>query len=146
MTNKCSTLFNINLSSIESTVFVIVNCTCRLSKRPWQNVTGFLKSPLHWLCNWDLIGTRVPLSDWQETDWGCHKNCQLLSWEPQGEIFRPVRSLIPWEYSHRRVGLLSGSVSEVPFKQCLAFTSLLFKMLQFWSNLSQRVLPSSFRL
>lgn len=65
--------------------------------------------------------THVPPSDWQGTDWGCHKSWRLVSWEPQGRRFLAVRSLIQWEYSHSRVNVQSCSPLRSPFQAAQGF-------------------------
>lgn len=141
MTNGVSALSNLNVISIESSIFAMAERVCQLSERPWQHLMFLFRSPLHWLCNWDLILNLCPpsLSHWQGTDWGCHKSWRLNSPEsPRGGRFLAVGSLIQWEYPHAGVRFQSSSPLRSPFSSSMgAFTLPSYKTPLFWSNLPQ---------
>ena len=144
MTNRCIALSNLNVISIESSAFAMAERVFQLSERPWQHLMFLFKSPLHWLCNWDLIlnlstPPAPPLSDWQGTDWGCHKSWRQNSPEsPWGGRFQADASLIQWGYPHTGVCFQSSSPLISPFSNSTGpFTLPSYKTLLFWSNLPQ---------
>lgn len=139
MTNGGSALFYLKSIIIGSPIFMVVNWVCGLSKRPWRNLTRLFKKPLYIDYSIEIsFWTRVPPSDWQRADWGCHKSWRLVSREPQGTRFLAVRSLIPWEYSHRRVSFQSRSPLRSLFQAAQGFShEPSYKTFQFWPNLPQ---------
>lgn len=105
---------NLNLISVESTTFVMVNCICQLSKRPWQYLTCPLKSPLHWLFNWDIIVSCL-LTGRKLIE----VVIQTVSWSH--ESHKAGDSLIPWEYSHSSVSFQCSSTLRSPIQAAQGF-------------------------